>query len=66
MRATFWYGVLVTVFMLVRAGTTLIGGARFALPGDGWRAVFQLVVALAALGCVLAGRRSRLPQRVDQ
>lgn len=44
-----WYGLAVGLFFLIRAGTTLLGGASFALPGDGWRSLFQLaaVVTLA-------------------
>jgi hypothetical protein len=35
----------------IRAGTTLLVGASFATPGDGWRAIFQLLaVAVLATG----------------
>jgi hypothetical protein len=44
-----WYCLAVAVLWIVRAGTTLITGASFAFPGDGWRSVFQLVVVAVAL-----------------
>ena len=48
-----WYGVAVGLFLGIRAITTLTAGASFAVPGDGWRAVFQLVaVAILAAGIV--------------
>jgi Domain of unknown function (DUF4383) len=37
------------LFLLVRGGTTLIGDAGFGLPGDGWRAILQLVLATLLL-----------------
>ena len=40
-----WYGVVVGGFLLVRAISTLTGGASFAVPGTGWRSLFQLVAA---------------------
>lgn len=49
-----WYGVAVGLFLGIRAITTLTGGASFAVPGDGWRALFQLVVvAILAAGIVI-------------
>jgi hypothetical protein len=46
-----WYGVAVGLFLGIRSLTTLAGGASFAVPGDGWRSVFQLVaVAILAAG----------------
>jgi len=51
-----WYSLLVGVFLLTRAVGTLAGGADFARPGDGWRAVLQLLVAVVLLGCL--GRRA--------
>jgi hypothetical protein len=46
-----WYCVAIALFLGVRAITTLAAGASFAVPGDGWRAVFQLVaVAILAAG----------------
>jgi hypothetical protein len=50
-RAPRWYCVVVGAFLAVRAVSTLVAGASFDLPGDGWRAVWQLVlVALLAIG----------------
>jgi hypothetical protein len=46
-------GYLVAVALLfgVRALTTLVGGADWALPGTGWRSVWQLaVLAVAVVG----------------
>ena len=49
-----WYGGAVGLFLGIRAITTLTAGASFAVPGDGWRAVFQLVaVAILAAGIVV-------------
>ena len=46
-----WYGVAVGLFLGVRSATTLAAGASFAVPGDGWRSLFQLVaVAILAAG----------------
>jgi hypothetical protein len=46
-----WYCVALSLFLGIRAITTLAGTASFAVPGTGWRAVFQLVaVAIAAAG----------------
>ena len=46
-----WYCVAAALFLGVRAITTLAAGASFAVPGDGWRAVFQLIaVAILAAG----------------
>jgi hypothetical protein len=39
------YCLAVGLFLLIRAGSTLIGGATYALPGDGWRAILQLALA---------------------
>ena len=44
-----WYCLAVAVAWLIRAGTTLADGASFARPGDGWRAVFQLIVVVVVL-----------------
>lgn len=55
-RATQWYAVLVTAFMVVRAGTTLAAGASFGLPGDGWRSVFQLAIAAVLMCGLFLGR----------
>ena len=46
-----WYCVAVGLFLGIRAVTTLAAGASFAVPGDGWRALFQLVaVVILAYG----------------
>jgi hypothetical protein len=46
-----WYCVAVGLFLGIRAVTTLAAGASFAMPGDGWRALFQLAaVAIVAAG----------------
>jgi len=46
-----WYGVAVGLFLGIRSLTTLASGASFAVPGDGWRSLFQLVaVAILAAG----------------
>jgi hypothetical protein len=43
--------VVAGLFLGVRSVTTLAAGASFAVPGDGWRALFQLVaVAILAAG----------------
>ena len=48
-----WYGVAVGGFLFVRAISTLAGGASFAVPGTGWRSLFQLVaVAILVAGIV--------------
>lgn len=46
-----WYCVVVGIFLAVRAVSTLAAGASFAVPGDGWRSVWQLLlVAVLAIG----------------
>jgi hypothetical protein len=46
--------VAVGLFLGIRAITTLAAGASFAVPGDGWRALFQLVaVVILAAGIVI-------------
>jgi len=48
-----WYGVAVGGFLFVRAVSTLAGSASFAVPGTGWRSLFQLVaVAILVTGFV--------------
>ncbi|HET7016170.1 MAG TPA: hypothetical protein VFI65_19775 [Streptosporangiaceae bacterium] len=48
-----WYGVAVGGFLLIRATSTLAGGASFSVPGTGWRSLFQLVaVAILVVGIV--------------
>ncbi|SPM31839.1 hypothetical protein [Mycobacterium terramassiliense] len=46
-----WYCMAVALFLGVRATSTLVAGASFALPGDGWRSVWQL----AMVGVLAAG-----------
>ena len=50
-----FYCLAIGLFLLIRGGTTIAGGAGFGLPGDGWRAVLQL--ALAGLLLVAIARR---------
>ncbi len=46
-----WYGLVVGLFLFVRSVSTLAGGASFAVPGTGWRSVFQLAaVAILVVG----------------
>jgi hypothetical protein len=40
-----WYCLLIGLFLLIRGASTLLAGASFAAPGDGWRASLQLAVA---------------------
>lgn len=48
-----WYCILVGAFLLVRALSTLAGHPTFETPGDGWRALLQLVVvAVLAVGAI--------------
>ncbi|OBG28741.1 hypothetical protein [Mycobacterium sp. 852002-51057_SCH5723018] len=50
-RAPRWYCVVVGMFLAVRAVSTLAAGGNFGLPGDGWRAVWQLtLVVLLMIG----------------
>lgn len=51
-----WYCVAIALFLGIRAITTLAAGASFAVPGDGWRAVFQLA-AVAVLAAGVASPR---------
>ena len=53
------YCLVVGLFLLTRATSTMIGGAGYGLPGDGWRAILQL-----ALGTLLiAAATSRATAR---
>jgi hypothetical protein len=45
------------VFLGIRAVTTLAAGASFAVPGDGWRSLFQLA-AVAVLAAGIASPRA--------
>jgi len=55
-----WYGVAVGGFLLVRAISTLAGGASFAVPGDGWRSLFQLVAAAILVAGLVRPRAMRI------
>jgi hypothetical protein len=44
-----WYGVAAGLFLGIRAITTLAAGASFAIPGDGWRSLFQLTAGTLSL-----------------
>jgi hypothetical protein len=44
-----WYAIVVGALLAIRGATTLLAGASFMRPGDGWRAVFQLSVACVLL-----------------
>jgi hypothetical protein len=52
-----WYAAAVGLFLGIRAVTTLAAGASFAVPGDGWRSVFQLA-AVAVLAAGIASPRA--------
>ncbi len=52
-----WYAVAVGLFLGIRAITTLAAGASFAVPGDGWRSLFQLA-AVAVLAAGIASPRA--------
>ena len=43
------YCLAIGAFLLIRGGSTLIAGASFARPGDGWRAAFQIAIATLLL-----------------
>ena len=51
-----WYCLAVGLFLGVRATSTLVAGASFNLPGDGWRSVWQLaMVVVLAVGIAYRG-----------
>jgi hypothetical protein len=52
-----WYGVAAGLFLGIRAISTLTAGASFAVPGDGWRSLFQLI-AVAILAVRIANPRA--------
>ena len=54
-----WYAVAVGLFLGIRAVTTLAAGASFAVPGDGWRSVFQLAAAAVLAAGVASPRAAR-------
>jgi hypothetical protein len=43
------YAILVGAFLALRGAGTLLAGASFAEPGDGWRSIYQLAVAAILL-----------------
>jgi hypothetical protein len=43
------YCLGIGLFLLIRGTSTLTGGAGYGLPGDGWRAILQLVLATLLL-----------------
>ncbi len=48
-----WVAGLGAAFLLIRATTTLLAGASWETPGDGWRSLWQLaIVALLGYGLV--------------
>jgi hypothetical protein len=54
--AAHYYAVLVGLFLGVRGITTMAGGPSFARPGDGWRALGQLIVAAVLFAGLLSAR----------
>ena len=54
-RAAWWYCLVVALFLSIRALSTLVVGAHFTLPGDGWRSIWQLALAaILALGVAVS------------
>jgi hypothetical protein len=47
------------LFLLIRGGSTLTAGAGYGLPGDGWRAILQLVLATLLLAAAVRGGTAR-------
>ena len=46
-----WFSLLLALFLAVRATTTILAGASWSTPGDGWRSVWQLgLVAVLVYG----------------
>jgi hypothetical protein len=39
------YCLGIGLFLLIRGGSTLTGGAGYGLPGNGWRAILQVTLA---------------------
>jgi Domain of unknown function (DUF4383) len=56
------YCLGIGLFLLIRGGSTVIGGAGYGLPGDGWRATVQLVLATLLLAATT--RRATARQAV--
>jgi hypothetical protein len=53
-RWAVWFAALLAAFLAIRATTTLLAGASFELPGDGWRSVWQLIVVAVLAGGLVA------------
>jgi len=53
------YCLAIGLFLMIRGGSTLIGGAGYGLPGDGWRAILQLVLAALLLAAITRRTRAR-------
>lgn len=51
-----WYCAAVALFLAVRATSTLVAGASFALPGDGWRSLWQLAMVLVLVAGITSPR----------
>jgi hypothetical protein len=50
-----FYCVAIGLFLLIRGASTLASGAGYGLPGDGWRAILQLVLGTLLLTATAAG-----------
>jgi hypothetical protein len=55
-----WYCVAIALFLGIRAITTLTAGPSFAVPGDGWRAVFQLAAVAILVAGIASPRLTRI------
>lgn len=55
-----WYCVAIALFLGIRAVTTMAAGASFAVPGDGWRAVFQLAATVILVAGIASPRATRV------
>ena len=53
------YCLAVGLFLVIRGGTTLAGGAGYGLPGDGWRAILQLVLGALLLAAITGAGTAR-------
>jgi hypothetical protein len=53
------YCLGIGLFLLIRGGSTLAGGAGYGLPGNGWRAILQLVLAMLLLAAITRRARAR-------
>jgi hypothetical protein len=54
-----WYCLAIALFLGIRAVTTLTSAASFAVPGDGWRAVFQLAAVAVLAGGIATAKATR-------